>query len=90
VVFGSFLESLVFSFNSFLNGDYIKISLFWVLLFLTESHFFEASGRGNKILSTSLTSSVLTEDLGVSLSSVFEAKVEALVDGSGSFSLAAA
>jgi len=90
VVFGSFLESLVFSFNSFLNGDDVKISLFRVLLFLTDNRFFEASGRGDKILSTSLTSSVLTEDLGISLWSLLEAKAEALVDGSGSFSVAAA
>ena len=90
MVFGSFLESLVFSFNSFLNGVDVKISLFWVLLFLTDICFLEASGRGDKILSTSLTSSVLTEDLGVSFCSVLEAKVEALVDGSGLFSVAAA
>ena len=88
MVFGGFLESLVFSFNSFLYGDDVKISLFLVLLFLTDNRFFAVSGRGDRILSTSLTSSVLTEDLGVSLCSVHEAKVEALVDSSGSFSMA--
>jgi len=71
VDFDIFLEFLVFSFNSFLKGDDVKVLLFWVLLLLTDSRFFEASGRGDKILSTSLTSSVLNEDLGVSLSEVY-------------------
>jgi hypothetical protein len=57
---------------------------------LSDNRFFEESGRGDKVLSTSLTSSVLTEDLEVILWSLLEAKAEALVDGSGSFSVAAA
>ena len=67
-----------------------KSHFFWVFLFVTDSRFFEASGRVDNILNTSLSSSVLTEDFGVSLCSVLEAKVEALVDGSGSFSFTAA
>jgi hypothetical protein len=71
VVFGRLLESLVFSFNSFSNGYDVKISLLWVFLFLTDNLFFEESGRGDKILNKSLTSSVLAENLGVSLSETY-------------------